>query len=86
MDEKIERLWKIKTYALLLKNNRESSHSGEAILIQAEIDYLVDEFQTGFGDSLSSGQLEKAKEDFDFFLTLIDSALNHLNAKGEEKT
>jgi hypothetical protein len=77
MKARLELLKRIKVSALFLKNNRGSEHAGEAVLIQADIDDLVDEFHAGFRDFLSSEQYEKAKKDFDFFLTLLDSALDH---------
>ncbi len=84
MNEKLELLKKIKLSALLLKNNRDSAHAGEAILIQADIDDLVDEFHAGRRDFLSSEQYEKAKKDFDFFLTLVESALDHYSRNAEK--
>jgi len=74
---RLEFLQRIKLSALLLKNNRDSAHAGEAILIQADIDDLVDEFHAGCEDFLSEEQYEKAQKDFDFFLTLVESALEH---------
>ncbi len=74
--ETSEFLLEIKISALLLQNNRGSAHLGEILLVQAEIDDLVDRFYEGVQDLVSADQYEKAKEDFHYFLALIDSTLN----------
>jgi hypothetical protein len=86
MKEKLEILNEIKLSALFLKHNRDSEHAGEAVLVQADIDDLVEEFHAGCGDFLSGEQYEKAKKDFDFFLMLLDLALEHYSRRAEKKT
>jgi hypothetical protein len=83
MNKKLELLQRIKLSALLLKHNRDSEHAGEAVLVQADIDDLVDEFHAGCRDFLPEEQYEKAKKDFDFFLTLVDEALEHYSRNTE---
>ncbi len=74
-EKKLAFLNRIKLSALLLQNNRQSSHLGETMLVQADIDDLVDEFFAGCGECLTPDQYEKAKMDFNYFLALVDDAL-----------
>ncbi len=84
MKARIEFLNRIKLDALLLLNNRNSSYPGEALLVQADIENLVEEFFAGCGDLLSPCERDRAKSDIDYFLTLVDSTLERCRKESGE--
>ncbi len=84
MKTKIEFLNRIKLEMLLLLNNRASSNIGEALLVQADVDALVEEFCAGCGGALSPDDSDRAKDDMGYFLTLVDSALDRCRRESGE--
>lgn len=67
----------IKAEALLLQHNMSSHLLGEALYAQTEYDRLVEQFHNENKDFCSSEDCEMAKGDFDAFIRLLDTAIEH---------
>jgi hypothetical protein len=84
MKSTIEFLNGIKLEALLLMNNQGSSHIGEALLVQADIDDLAEEYSAGCGHLVSPDDCDRAKRDIGYLLTLVDADLDQYRREGGE--
>jgi hypothetical protein len=82
-DEKIKELDKIRISAIFLHSSLSSPNIGEVIVAQAEIDGLIDTFQSEYAEYISGDQIETARQDIEFFLKLIDSTARQLRRKSE---
>ena len=86
MDEKIDELNKIRISAIFLHSSLSSSNIGEVIVAQAELDSLIDSFQSLYADCVTAEEIETAKRDIDFFLKLIDSTAQQYRKKSQGNT
>ena len=73
MGKRIDEVYKIRISAIFIQSCLEAGNVGEYIVAQAELESLVDEFQSKFPEFVTDEQAENSKKDFDFFLKLIDS-------------
>lgn len=77
MEEKNEYLTRTRISAIFIHSSLSSSSIGEVLVAQAELDLLIDDFQSEFQDLISPDEAEKAKRDFEYFIKLIDQVTAH---------
>ena len=80
-----EALFEIKAGALLLQHNMSSHLLGEALYAQMEYDRLVEQFYAGNREWCSDEDYETAMRDFDAFIRLLDTAIEHYRRKEGEQ-
>ena len=73
MGKSIDEIYKIRISAIFIQSCLEAGNVGEYLIAQAELESLVDEFQSKFPEYVTDEQAVSSKRDFDFFLRLIDS-------------
>ncbi len=86
MDEELNELNKIRITAIFLHSSLASPNIGEAIVAQAELDNLIDGFQSLYADFVTADEIETAKRDIEYFLKLIDSTARKWRQRSAEKT
>jgi hypothetical protein len=70
-------LFEIKSGALLLQHNMSSHLLGEALYAQMEYERLVEQFYSDYRPWCSVEDYKNAKRDFDVFMRLLDTAIEH---------
>mgnify|MGYP001769651669 CR=1 FL=1 len=73
MGTMIDDIYRIRISAIFIQSCLEAGNVGEYIIAQAELESMVDEFQSIFPEFVTDEQVENSKRDFDSFLRLIDS-------------
>lgn len=86
MEEKINELNKIRISAIFLHSSLSSPNIGEVIVAQAELDTLIDSFQSLYAEFITGGEIETARKDVESFLKLIDSTAQRCRKRSKEKT
>lgn len=86
MDEIIYELNKIRISAIFLHSSFASPNIGEIVVAQAEIDYLIDSFQSKYADYVTADEIEAARQDVEIFIKLIDSTAKRCMMKSTGQT
>lgn len=86
MDDKINELNKIRITAIFLHSSLSSPHIGEVVVAQAELDSLIDSFQSLYSDFVTDDEIKTARTDIELFLKLIDSTARKCRKRSGEKT
>lgn len=86
MNEKINELNKFRITAIFLHNSLSSPNVGEVVVAQAELDSLIDGFQSLYSEFVTDEEIKTARTDIEYFLKLIDSTARKCRTKSEEKT
>lgn len=84
-DEIIDELNRVRITAIFLQSSLSSPNIGEVVVAQAEIDNLIDNFQSAFSELVTGEDIEKARTDIEFFLKLIDSTARQCRTNSREK-
>ncbi len=85
MDDKLSELNSIRITAIFLQSSLSSPNIGEVVVVQAELDALIDSFQSTYSDFVTGDEIETSRTDIEFFLKLIDSTARQLRRRSEEK-
>ena len=67
----------MKSEALITRICMSSTDIGESLAGQEEFDTLVDEFFTKYPEQAPPDHAQKAKQDTDYFVALLDSAIQY---------
>jgi hypothetical protein len=79
---KLDAVMDIKMAALFLRKNLMGRNPEVVRSAENELAGLVDRFYAENGDLLSPGQYRTARSDYDYFMILIEMAIEHYMAKG----
>jgi hypothetical protein len=83
---RLEQLIDIKLAALFLQKNLTGRNREVVESAEADLARLVDRFFTENRDIVSPAQYETASQDYDYFLVLVETAIDHFRAnKAPEK-
>ncbi len=85
MDDKLSELNSIRITAIFLQSSLSSPNIGEVVVVQAELDALIDSFQSAYSDFVTAEEIETSRTDIEFFLKLIDSTARQLRRRSEGK-
>jgi len=85
MDDKLSELNNIRITAIFLHSSLSSPNIGEVVVAQAEIDALIDSFQSAYSGFVTDEEIETSRTDIEFFLKLIDSTARQYKKRSAEK-
>jgi hypothetical protein len=75
--DKMDAVMNIKLAALFLQENPAAFNPDAAWSAKKELDELVDRFYEENKDFISENQYKRARDDYNYFMILIESAINH---------
>jgi hypothetical protein len=74
----------MKSEALITRICMSSTDIGESLAAQEEYHVLVERFFTKYPNQAASDQVPLAKEDTDYFVALLDTAIQYYRKKSKE--
>ena len=72
--DKLDRLKTIRLNALMTKNTLLTDQTAELMIAHAEMEMLIDRYREEFPERISPEQVKRAKDDYDYFMYLLEEA------------